>query len=271
MFKRFHFYSPVLISAIAEIKIHGRFLKNKNYFSNYCKIINSFSFCLVFKGMLVCGKLRRTWMELATPEHLALRKQPKQARTRALLDKVVASTAALVQAQGYHAVNTNSIAKHAEIDVKSLYEFFPNKEAILYRMADEWLLSIRNICLKYEDETYAALPWPAFFQQLNDAIKQDLMYSDKFISLNGLWDLLPEFSKLDTFHQDFIRQFYLKHFKRFGCTAPLKQQKTVCTFLMAVEDGVGSMLEYLKPAERDALWQMQTETALFHLEKILPN
>ena len=40
---------------------------------------------------------------------------------------------------------------------------------------------------------------------------------------------------------------------------------------MAVEDGVGSMLEYLKPAERDALWEMQTQTAPFHLEKILPS
>lgn len=210
-------------------------------------------------------------MEFATPEHLALRKHPKQARTRALLDKVVASTAALVQEQGYHAVNTNSIAKHADIDVKSLYEFFPNKEAILYRMADEWLLSIRKICLTFEDESYAALTWPEFFRKLNAAVKQDLMYSDKFISLNGLWDLLPEFSKLDRFHQKFIRQFYLKHFKRFGCSAPLKQQTTVCMFLMAIEDGVGSMLEYLKPAEREALWEMQTQTALFHLDKILPS
>ncbi|NVK36937.1 MAG: TetR/AcrR family transcriptional regulator [Gammaproteobacteria bacterium] len=208
-------------------------------------------------------------MEMATPEHLAMRKQPKQARTRALIDKVIASTVALVQAEGYHAVNTNSIAKHAGIDVKSLYEFFPNKESILYRMADEWLLSIRKLCDEYA-LNHQDLPWPEFFKQINAAVKQDLRYSDKFISLNGLWDLLPEFSQLDQVHQAFILSFYLKQFKRFGSTATLKQQKAVATFIMATEDGVGSMLENLKANEINELWQLQMETVLFHLEKILP-
>jgi len=64
--------------------------------------------------------------------------------------------------------------------------------------------------------------------------------------------------------------FYLKQFKRFGSTATLKQQKAVATFIMATEDGVGSMLENLKANEINDLWQLQMETVLFHLEKILP-
>lgn len=206
---------------------------------------------------------------LATPEHLQLRKQPKQKRTQALLETIMASTAALVQNNGYQAVNTNAIAQHAGIDIKSLYEFFPNKEAILYRMADQWLASIRETCLRYNDTEFANLNWRDFFATIEKTITRDKNYTHNYISLRGLWDLLPEFAVLDQFHRSFIIDFYKQHLKRFGAKASDAQLHNLCLFVMALEDGIGSLLDEISSEQQDALWQMQFDTYAFHFEKIL--
>ncbi|WP_432454971.1 MULTISPECIES: TetR/AcrR family transcriptional regulator [unclassified Agarivorans] len=72
------------------------------------------------------------------PEHLAMRKQPRQERTRRLVEHILDSTLTLIREQGMAAVNTNLIAQHAEIDIASLYRFFLNKESIFFALAHRW-------------------------------------------------------------------------------------------------------------------------------------
>lgn len=208
---------------------------------------------------------------LPVPSHLQLRKEPKQKRTQALLANILDTTANLVREQGYQAVNTNLIAERAQIDIKSLYEFFPNKESILYKLADDWLLGLREKCVSFEQECFQDLSWRDYFAMIHQNVTTDASYSAHFISLHGLWDLLPDFSRLDEFHQKFVTQFYLRQLKRLGCVAPIKQQKTLCLFMLALEDGIGANLVELSTTQRKALWQMQFETLCFHLEKIMPS
>jgi AcrR family transcriptional regulator len=64
------------------------------------------------------------------PDHKP-RKLPRQARSRASFDAVVEACARLLREQGYAATTTNQIAERAGVGVGTLYEFFPNKEAIV--------------------------------------------------------------------------------------------------------------------------------------------
>ncbi len=208
-------------------------------------------------------------IELAVPEHLQLRKQPKQKRTRELLENVKASTIALVQSHGYQGVNTNSIAAHAGIDVKSLYEFFPNKESILYSIADGWLSGMRELCLRFEDAPYIALNWRDYFLAVQQAIRDDGNYQENYISLQGLWDLLPEFIKLDDFHREFLMAYFIRQFRRFGATNTDQELETLCLFILGLEDSLGLVLSHVKEEQVEQLWQMRYDTLCFHLEKIL--
>jgi AcrR family transcriptional regulator len=61
----------------------------------------------------------------------ALRKRPRQARAQATFDAVLEAAAALIARQGYAATTTNHIAARAGVSVGSLYQYFPNKTAIL--------------------------------------------------------------------------------------------------------------------------------------------
>jgi len=65
-------------------------------------------------------------MKRATP-----RKQPRQGRSRAMVDAMLEAAARILAAGGYPALNTNKVAEVAGVSVGSVYQYFPNKEALV--------------------------------------------------------------------------------------------------------------------------------------------
>ncbi|MGH7284913.1 MAG: TetR/AcrR family transcriptional regulator [Polyangiaceae bacterium] len=59
------------------------------------------------------------------------RRGPQQARSRATVDFILEAAAQIVSKEGSIGLNTNRIAERAGVAVASLYQYFPNKEAIL--------------------------------------------------------------------------------------------------------------------------------------------
>ncbi len=63
------------------------------------------------------------------------RRKPTQTRARITVETIFEATARIIERDGAGAVNTNAIAERAGISVGTLYEYFPNKEAVLIAMA----------------------------------------------------------------------------------------------------------------------------------------
>lgn len=59
------------------------------------------------------------------------RKKPTQKRAKATVKAIVEATAHLLVADGFHNLSTNKIAETAGVSIGSLYQYFPNKEAIV--------------------------------------------------------------------------------------------------------------------------------------------
>jgi AcrR family transcriptional regulator len=59
------------------------------------------------------------------------RKQPKQGRAKATVAAILEASVQLLGKGGLSALNTNSIAERAGVSVGSLYQYFPNKDAIV--------------------------------------------------------------------------------------------------------------------------------------------
>ena len=71
--------------------------------------------------------------------HLSSRKQPKQARSSRLVADILEAAVQVLSREGARRFTTARVAERAGISVGSLYQYFPNKEAILFRLqADEW-------------------------------------------------------------------------------------------------------------------------------------
>lgn len=70
-----------------------------------------------------------------SPRRLAPRKEPSQARSRDMRDRILRAAARVFAEHGYAAGTTNRIADEAGCSVGSLYQYFPNKDAILLQLA----------------------------------------------------------------------------------------------------------------------------------------
>lgn len=67
---------------------------------------------------------------------LRARKAPRQARSRETVDALVEAAAQVFERHGYAAGTTNRIAERAGVSIGSLYQYFPNKDALLLALVE---------------------------------------------------------------------------------------------------------------------------------------
>jgi AcrR family transcriptional regulator len=65
------------------------------------------------------------------PTELNLRRKPMQARGQATFERILDATAKVLEKVGTDALTTNLIARTAKVNVATLYQYFPNKQAVL--------------------------------------------------------------------------------------------------------------------------------------------
>lgn len=66
------------------------------------------------------------------------RKIPTQTRAKNTVSRILAATAELIGEAGVDAVTTNKIADRAHINIASLYQYFPNKEAVINALIEDY-------------------------------------------------------------------------------------------------------------------------------------
>lgn len=59
------------------------------------------------------------------------RKQPSQQRSQQMVDNILEATARILVERGYAGTNTNIVAERAGVSVGSVYQYFPNKDALI--------------------------------------------------------------------------------------------------------------------------------------------
>lgn len=71
----------------------------------------------------------------ARAEPGARRAQPSQARARFTVEAIIGAADELLRTQGVDAVTTRNVAQRAGVSIGALYQYFPNKEAILVEIS----------------------------------------------------------------------------------------------------------------------------------------
>ncbi|MDR3475324.1 MAG: TetR/AcrR family transcriptional regulator [Devosia sp.] len=83
------------------------------------------------------------------PTTIGTRKQPRQARSRATVEAIVTAAARVLAEQGWADFTTNKVADAAGVSIGSLYQYFPDKlalvDAIRRRHFDDVLAIVRRI------------------------------------------------------------------------------------------------------------------------------
>src|SRR5262249_27967130 len=64
------------------------------------------------------------------------RKQPRQDRSRDTVETILNATARILSKRGFDGFTTNAVARAAGVSIGSLYQYFPNKEALVAALID---------------------------------------------------------------------------------------------------------------------------------------
>jgi AcrR family transcriptional regulator len=115
-----------------------------------------------------------------------MRRAPQQGRSQERVKAILDAAAQLFAEVGYEAATTNAIAQRAETRIGSLYHFFPNKEAILRALAEEYLQDIRDFSARvFASEEAATIPLPEFIDGIINAL---LEFDDSHIAFKQILD-----------------------------------------------------------------------------------
>jgi len=118
------------------------------------------------------------------------RKQPTQKRARVLVEAIREASLRILRDEGPVALNTNRIADVAGVSIGSLYQYFPNKEAIVSEIFEE-LLRLEG----------------AEYQERRDELRESLMRPLPGV-LRWLVDRTADrHLRLLELHADFYREF----------------------------------------------------------------
>lgn len=86
--------------------------------------------------------------------HAPMRRRPQQMRGQRRIEAILDAAERLFATAGYEATSTNQIAAEAHTPIGSLYQFFPNKEAILRALVARYREQMRA----YTHATFTAHP-----------------------------------------------------------------------------------------------------------------
>jgi AcrR family transcriptional regulator len=155
---------------------------------------------------------------MASIRALSPRSKPVQKRALARREQILAATAVLLEEVGQDDLTTILVAKRVGVSVGTLYHYFPNKYAILYALAEQWLGEWNLALLELEAHKIESLSLKKFVEMVLD--RTLLVYKNQ----SGILPLVqamfgvPELKELDSQHDELIIASMARMFRRLEIT-----------------------------------------------------
>ena len=172
---------------------------------------------------------------------VSVRKSPSQQRSKQMVEKIMAAAKMLLIEQGLENLTTSKVASYAQISVGSLYQYFPNKLAILQSLYMAWLDEVI-----VELEEMARIPTMSpdeFINVLREVLveyynPQDYQNSSaerKFeLELTKGMQLYNELKEIDDSHQEKVASIIADCLKRIYPNQPYDYLLSVSMYLYCV-------------------------------------
>ena len=97
------------------------------------------------------------------------RKRPQQSRSKETVDALLTATARVLVRDGYDKASTNKVAKMAGVSIGSLYQYFPNKEALVAGLIERHFDEMTSLITDHLVDSHDA-PIPEVVRALITAI-----------------------------------------------------------------------------------------------------
>jgi AcrR family transcriptional regulator len=141
------------------------------------------------------------------PVEAAARRQPIQDRGQRRVDAILAAAAAVFEEVGYEAATTSAIAARARAPIGSLYQFFPNKQAVLFALAERYSEQSLGLYDSFASSDAVLLPLDQLLETMLDAFAR---FYSTLPGFRALMSALATSAELQAgeaqLHSEFVRR-----------------------------------------------------------------
>jgi AcrR family transcriptional regulator len=128
-----------------------------------------------------------------------MRRQPRQARSQERVNQILDVAEQMFITEGYNATTTSVIATRAKVPIGTLYQFFPDKAAILQALAMRYTELLHQRYSELDSAKMTKLPLPTYVDWIIDTTDQFFTdhpgYHAIFMQVQGT---IPELEEIET-------------------------------------------------------------------------
>lgn len=164
-------------------------------------------------------------------ETMNVRRTPQQERAENTVSSILLAAEKLLSQEAQTSFTTNHIAEVAGVSIGSLYQYFPNKEAILAKLVEEMLGESRRVLLDTLRTIPISAPLEIFVQELIGSLAR--VFTQQGQTRRILLEQLPLLGKFKSLQelkhevQTVIKEELLRRYEDLN-----KNQIDECVFIM---------------------------------------
>jgi len=129
-------------------------------------------------------------------DQLSPRRKPSQERSRDRVERILDATALLLDEMPVDKITTAAIAEKAGVPIGSVYQYFPNKLAVLAQLARRVMEKVDLQTASLIAEDFGVLPWDQAIDRAIDATMQGYSEQPGYIQLLLSIRPTPEFGAI---------------------------------------------------------------------------
>lgn len=165
------------------------------------------------------------------------RKLPSRAGSSARVEKILKTTRDLICRSGLESLTTNQIARAARIPVGSVYQYFPNKQAVVYAIIQDWLAGLEDRIEAFPLEAHLARGREHTLHEMSKTVTHPTTFPEERKLgriLLGALELYPELKELEAQHTEFCVESAVRFLERAGSQWSKARLRKLARYLLEI-------------------------------------
>lgn len=209
-------------------------------------------------------------MALTPPIELTPRKRPTQQRAKERFERILAATAELLDEVGIDALNTNLIATRAGVQIASLYQYFPNKYAILTELARRMVLEQEQLLDTLITPNGFTRPWPEVIDHIFDMLLPDEESQAGAVAIRLAVAAVPELAEVRDWERRSVTEHLSAALRGAGVQLTAAELRIVALTLFTTATAMLNEAMQSEPADAAALVAEVKHLHREYLKQYLP-
>lgn len=195
---------------------------------------------------------------------LSARKKASQPRSQKMVKGILDATRSLLKKSDslkLSKITTNHIAREAGISVGSLYQYFPNKEAILFELYKEMLGQFSSVLEEFKTETLLSLPREEFFDRFIRAMKGAESDANVVFKMHNAMKIYPMLAEADRHHAEQLAKEMAYFMQHFGSKWSMEKLQRLALHIYYINYGTWMYRDHVHPGHHEVNeWEISVLT-----------